>query len=140
MLYNILKSLYICDTMKKITNILQALSLSFLLVGALAIVACSAKASSKLLPDDNKDKLNKKTETRLTLGMMPKAKLSLDAGFRYNGTMNTGFRLSDNNAWNFKSVMTFKKGNVTYVLPYKAQIQQPSNMNFHQIQIVLPLK
>jgi hypothetical protein len=72
--------------------------------------------------------------------MSGKAKLSLDAGFRYNGAMNSGFKLSDNNAWNFKSVMTIKKGNVTYVLPYATQIQQPSNMNFHHLQIVLPLK
>jgi hypothetical protein len=124
--------------MKQITNILQALSLSFFLAGALAIVALNAQASDNILTDKNKDKI-KKTESGLSL--MPKANLSLDAGFRYNGAMNSTFRLSDNNAaLSMKSVMTFKKGNVTYVLPYATQIQQPSNMNFHHLQIVLPLK
>ena len=125
--------------MKQITNILQALSLSFFLAGALAIVAMNAQASDNIITDKNKDKIKKTTESGLSL--MPKANLSLDAGFRYTGSMNSTFRLSDNNAaLSMKSVMTFKKGNVTYVLPYATQIQQPSNMNFHHLQIVLPLK
>jgi hypothetical protein len=125
--------------MKQITNILQALSLSFFLAGALAIVAMNAQASDNIITDKNKDKIKKTTESGFSL--MPKANLSLDAGFRYTGSMNSSFRLSDNNAaFNLKSVMTFKKGNVTYVLPYATQIQQPSNMNFHHLQIVLPLK
>jgi hypothetical protein len=124
--------------MKQITNIFHAFSLSFFLAGALAIVAISAQASDNILTDKNKDKI-KKTESGLSL--MPKANLSLDAGFRYDGSMNAGFRLSDNNAaLSIKSVMTFKKGNVTYVLPYATQIQPLPNMNFHHLQIVLPLK
>lgn len=123
--------------MKQITNIFQAFSLSFFLAGALAIVAISAQASDNILTDKNKDKI-KKTESGLSL--MPKANLSLDAGFRYSGSMTSAFRLSDNSALNIKSVMTFKKGNVTYVLPYATKIQPPSNMNFHHLQIILPLK
>ncbi|SFE95484.1 hypothetical protein SAMN05518672_1138 [Chitinophaga sp. CF118] len=127
--------------MKKITNIFQALSLSFFLAGTLAVVAMNAHASDNIITDKNKDKI-KKTESGLSL--MPKANLSLDAGFRYSGSMNSTFKLSsDNNnavAFNIKSVMSFKKGNVTYVLPYATQVQQPSNMNFHHLQIVLPLK
>jgi hypothetical protein len=140
LLYNILKSLYICDTMKKITNICKALSLSFLLAGALITQCFSVKANDNTISDNNKDKI-KKNETKASpLASMPKANLSLDAGFRFNGSMNTGFRLSDNNAWNFKSVMTIKKGNVTYVLPYAAQVPAPVNMNFHHLQIILPLR
>jgi hypothetical protein len=124
--------------MKQITNIFQAFSLSFFLAGALAVVAISAQASDNILTDKNKDKVKKTTESGLSL--MPKANLSLDAGFRYSGSMTSAFRLSDNSALSIKSVMTFKKGNVTYVLPYATKIQPPSNMNFHHLQIILPLK
>jgi hypothetical protein len=125
--------------MKKITNILQPLSLSLFLAVAMAIVAMDAQASDNILTDKNKDK-EKKTESGLSL--VPKLNLSLDAGFRYTGSMNVGFKQTEANAaaFNIKSVMTFKKGNVTYVLPYATQVQQPSNMNYHRVQIVLPLK
>lgn len=127
--------------MKQITTILKAFSLSFLLAGALAITAISAKASDNPLNDNDKDKI-KKAENKITFNSMPKANLSLDAGYRFN-SMSTGFKLSDDNsAINFKSIMTIKQGNVTYVLPYAAQIQQPANMNmgFHHLQIILPLR
>ncbi len=131
--------MYICDTMKQLTNILQTFSLSFLLAGILVIAGLTAKANDNLT-SDNKDKI-KKNETKLSLtGLSGKANLSLDAGFRFNGAMSSNFKLSENNSWNFKSVMTIKKGNVTYVLPYATQIQPPSNMNFHQLHIVLPLR
>jgi len=131
--------LYICDTMKQLTNILQTFSLSFLLAGILVIAGLTAKANDNLT-SDNKDKI-KKNETKLSLtGLSGKTNLSLDAGFRFNGAMSSNFKLSENNSWNFKSVMTIKKGNVTYVLPYATQIQPPSNMNFHQLHIVLPLR
>lgn len=142
MLYNTSKNLYICDTMKHINTILHAFSLSFVLTGALIVATLTSHANNiGLVDDDNKDKV-KKAEDKITLAEMPKANLSLDAGFRFSGNMNAGFHLSDNNQWNFKSVMTFKRGNATYVLPYAAQIQQPTNMNlgFHHLQIVLPLK
>jgi hypothetical protein len=125
--------------MKQITNILQTFSLSFLLAGILVISGLTAKANDNLT-SDNKDKI-KKNETKLSLaGLSGKTNLSLDAGFRFNGAMSSNFKLSENNSWNFKSVMTIKKGNVTYVLPYATQIQPPSNMNFHQLHIVLPLR
>jgi len=126
--------------MKKITNILQPLSLSLFLAVAMAVVAMDAQASDNILTDKNKDK-EKKTESGLSL--VPKLNLSLDAGFRYTGSMNVSFKQAETNAaaFNIKSVMTFKKGtNVTYVLPYATQVQQPSNMNYHRVQIVLPLK
>ena len=131
--------MYICDTMKQLTNILQTFSLSFLLAGILIVSGLTAKANDNIT-SDNKDKI-KKNETKLSLtGLSGKANLSLDAGFRFNGAMSSNFKLSENNSWNFKSVMTIKKGNVTYVLPYATQIQSPSNMNFHQLHIVLPLR
>lgn len=131
--------MYICDTMKQITNILQTFSLSFLLAGILVITGLTAKANDNLT-SDNKDKI-KKNETKVAFeGLSGKTKLSLDAGFRFNGAMSSNFKLSENNSWNLKSVMTIKKGNVTYVLPYAAQVQPPSNMNFHQLHIVLPLR
>ena len=127
--------------MKKRTFILQTFSLSCLLAGILAFGALTASANDKFLPDDNKDKVNKKTENRLLLGAVRKTKLSLDAGFRYSGTINSEFRLTAGSSWNMNSVMTYKKGSITYVLPYTAQIQQPSNMQqFHKLQIVLPLR
>lgn len=125
--------------MKQITNILQTFSLSFLLAGILVITGLTAKANDNLT-SDNKDKI-KKNETKVAFeGLSGKTKLSLDAGFRFNGAMSSNFKLSENNSWNLKSVMTIKKGNVTYVLPYAAQVQPPSNMNFHQLHIVLPLR
>ena len=131
--------MYICDTMKQITTIFKTFSLSFLLAGAMAITAMSAYASDNLLNDNNKDKI-KKAETKISFSSMPKANLSLDAGYRFNA-INAGFKLSDDkNSWNFKSTMTIKQGNVTYVLPYAAQIQQPTNMGFHHLQIILPLR
>lgn len=124
--------------MKQITTIFKTFSLSFLLAGVMALVATSAYASDNIT-NDNKDK-GKKAEEKLSLSAMPKANLSLDAGYRFNA-INAGFKLSDDNAsWNFKSTMTIKQGNVTYVLPYAAQIQQPSNMGYHHLQIILPLR
>ncbi|RFM36146.1 hypothetical protein [Chitinophaga silvisoli] len=125
--------------MKQITTIFKTFSLSFLLAGVMALAALSAQASDNLTNDNNKDK-GKKAEEKLSLSAMPKANLSLDAGYRFNA-INAGFKLSDDNSsWNFKSTMTIKQGNVTYVLPYAAQIQQPSNMGFHHLQIILPLR
>jgi hypothetical protein len=125
--------------MKQITTIFKTFSLSFLLAGVMALTALSAHASDNLTDDNNKDK-GKKAEEKLSLSAMPKANLSLDAGYRFNA-INAGFKLSDDNSsWNFKSTMTIKQGNVTYVLPYAAQIQQPSNMGFHHLQIILPLR
>lgn len=131
--------MYICDTMKQRTNILHTFSLSFLLAGLLVITGLTATANDNIT-SDNKDKI-KKNETKLALANMSgKTNLSLDAGFRFNGAMSSNFKLSDNNSYNFKSVMTIKKGNVTYVLPYATQIQPPVNMNFHQLHISLPLR
>lgn len=125
--------------MKQITTIFKTFSLSFLLAGVMALAALSAHASDNLTNDNNKDK-GKKAEEKLSLSAMPKANLSMDAGYRFNA-INAGFKLSDDNSsWNFKSTMTIKQGNVTYVLPYAAQIQQPSNMGFHHLQIILPLR
>ncbi|QHS62492.1 hypothetical protein [Chitinophaga agri] len=125
--------------MKQRTNILHTFSLSFLLAGLLVITGLTATANDNIT-SDNKDKI-KKNETKLALANMSgKTNLSLDAGFRFNGAMSSNFKLSDNNSYNFKSVMTIKKGNVTYVLPYATQIQPPVNMNFHQLHISLPLR
>ncbi len=138
MLYDILKSLYICDTMKTRTSILHSFSLSCLLAGILVLCSISSKANDLSTNSDN-DKDKKKAGSSLFAGALPKTNLSLD-GFRYNGMLNSEFKLTANNTWNFKSVMTYKKGNVTYVLPYNFQVQQPANMQFHKLQLVLPLK
>lgn len=140
MLYDILKSLYICDTMKTRTFILQSFSLSCLLAGILACCVLTARANDLALNND-KDKVSKKTESRFLLGAMPKTNLSLD-GFRYNSSFSSEFRLTSSTSWNIKSVMTYKKGNVTFVLPYNLQVQQPSTeqQQFHKLRIILPLK
>ncbi|MCW3467723.1 hypothetical protein [Chitinophaga nivalis] len=76
---------------------------------------------------------------------MPKTKLSLDAGYR-SGTLSSDFRFNNNkyvntNVINFRTVMTYTQGNVTYVVPYSVQVpQQPGNMNFQKLQVILPLK
>lgn len=139
MLYDILKSLYICDTMKTRTFILQSFSLTCLLAGMLICCVLTARANDLALNSD-KDKVAKKTENRFLLGAMPKTNLSLD-GFRYSGTLSSEFKLTSSTSWNIKSVMTYKKGNVTFVLPYNLQVQQPGNMQqFHKLRILLPLK
>jgi hypothetical protein len=125
--------------MKTRTFILQSFSLSCLLAGIMVLCSFSAGAND-LSPNSDKDKVTKKTGSALFMGALPKTNLSLDAGFRYSGMLNSEFKLTANNTWNFKSVMTYKKGNVTYVLPYNFQIQQPSNMQYHKVQLVLPLK
>ncbi len=125
--------------MKTKTFILQSFSLSCLLAGVMVLCALTGRAND-LSPNSDKDKVAKKTGNRFSMGALPKTNLSLDAGFRYSGSINSEFKLTASNTWNFKSVMTYKKGNVTYVLPYNFQIQQPSNMQFHKLQLVLPLK
>lgn len=125
--------------MKTRTSILQSFSLSCLLAGIMVLCSFAGRAND-LLPNSDKDKVTKKTGNSLFMGALPKTNLSLDAGFRYSGTLNSEFKLTASNTWNFKSVMTYKKGNVTYVLPYNFQVQQPTNMQFHKLQLVLPLK
>ncbi|WP_160713505.1 hypothetical protein [Chitinophaga solisilvae] len=97
--------------------------------------------------DNEKDKAKKTDNTHFVLSMsMPKSKLGLDAGYRYSGSITSDFRFNTNNAVNaaptvnFKSVVTYTKGNVTYVLPYNVQMPQPGNTNFQKLQIILPLK
>ena len=128
--------------MKTRTFILQSFSLSCLLAGMLVLSAITAGANDLKLNRDNndKDKASKKTEKSFLMGALPKTNLSLDAGFRYSGVLSSEFKLTPSNTMNIKSVLTYKKGNVTYVLPYTFQVQQPSNMQFHKLQIVLPLK
>lgn len=122
-------------------NISGRFSLSCLLAGALAVFALKAQANNSFLPDDNKDKV--KTDSRFAL-RMPKTNLSLDAGYRLSGAFSSSFKLSsgENNVTtvNFKSVVTYTKGNVTYVVPYNFQVPQPNGQNFHKLQIILPLK
>ncbi|KAA2241609.1 hypothetical protein F0L74_17130 [Chitinophaga agrisoli] len=124
--------------MKTRTFILQSFSLSCLLAGILVFGALTASANDLALNSD-KDKGAKKTENRFLLGAMPKMNLSMD-GFRSTGMLTSEFKLTPSNSWNIKSVMTYKRGNVTYVLPYNVQIQQPSNMEYHKLRIILPLK
>lgn len=136
--------MYICATMKTKINISKTFSLSCLLAGALAFFALSALANNPFLPSDNeKDKAKKTADnTHFVLNTaMPKTNLALDAGYRFTGSMSSNFKFTNTNAINFKSVMTYTKGNVTYVVPYTVQMpQQPGNMNFQKLQIILPLK
>ncbi len=113
-----------------------------MLAGVMALLAIKAQANSNLLPTDNKDKVKKTDNTHFVLNTsMPKANLGLDAGYRYTGAFSSDFKFTNNNTVNFKSVMTYTKGNVTYVVPYNVQVpQQPGNMNFQRLQIILPLK
>jgi esterase/lipase superfamily enzyme len=154
MLYNISKSLYICVTMKAKTYISRTFSLSCLLAGALAFFALNALAnSSSFLPtDNNKDKTKKTADSQhfVLNTAMPKTNLSLDAAYRYSGTFSSDFKFTTNtnnvnnanNVINLKAVMTYTKGNVTYVVPSNVQVQSqpPGNMNFQKLQIILPLK
>lgn len=101
--------------------------------------------------DSNDDKLGKKTEVKYRLTAMPKTNLSLDAGYKANGFLNNAFRLSSDfklssdDAVSVKSVMTYKKGNVTYILPYSVQVQTPApqpqaDMQYHHLQVRLPFR
>ena len=136
--------------MKARTNILRIFSLSCLLAGALACFAHSALANSEsFLPsDNNKDKVKKAGDgPHYVLNTaIPKTKLSLDGSFRFSGSFNSDFKLTsipnEHHLINFKTVMTYTKGNVTYVVPYNVQVQNqpPGNGNFQKLQIILPLK
>jgi hypothetical protein len=130
--------------MKAKTYISRTFSLSCLLAGALAFFALNALANISLLPtDNNKDKVKKADSPHFVLNTaMPKTNLGLDAGYRYTGALSSDFKFTNNNVINFKTVMTYTKGNVTYVVPYNVQVQQqpPGNMNFQKLQIILPLK
>lgn len=91
--------------------------------------------------DNEKDKVVKKTETRYNLTAMPKTNLSLDAGFKASGILKTDFNLSsDNSTVNVKSVLTYKRGNVTYIVPYSVQAQPVPSMKYHQVQFNLPFR
>ncbi|NIG57041.1 hypothetical protein [Chitinophaga sp. Cy-1792] len=132
--------------MKTKTNILRVFSLSCLLASAIALFASEAQANNSLFANDNKDKV-KKTDNRFVLNTtMPKTNLGLDASYRYTGAFSSDFKFTNTNnniqTVNIQSVMTFTKGNVTYVVPNNIQVQQqqPGNLNFQRLQIILPLK
>lgn len=135
--------MYICVTMKTKIHISKTFSLSCLLVGAMALFAISALANNTILPTDNeKDKAKKTDNVHFVLNTaMPKTNLALDAGYRFTGSYNSNFKFTNTNVINFQSVMSYTKGNTTYVVPYTVQpIQPPGNMNFQKLQIILPLK
>ncbi|RFS20973.1 hypothetical protein DVR12_16610 [Chitinophaga silvatica] len=99
--------------------------------------------------DNNKDKVKKAGDGPhyVLNNAIPKTKLSLDGGFRFSGSFSSDFKLTtipntNYNVINFKTVMTYTKGNVTYVVPYNVQVQNqpPGNGNFQKLQIILPLK
>ncbi|MBV8253871.1 MAG: hypothetical protein JO154_14810 [Chitinophaga sp.] len=132
--------------MKKETNILKVFSLSCMLASVMALFATAATANTNL-STDNKDKVKKTENTHFVLNTtMPKTNLGLDAGYRYSGAFSSSFKFTNtntnNSAVNFQQVMTYTKGNVTYVVPYSVQVQQqmPGNLNFQKLQIILPLK
>ncbi len=132
--------------MKTKTNILRVFSLSCMLASAMALFGFEAMANTNILPNDNKDKVKKTENTRFVLNTaMPKTNLGLDAGYRYSGAFSSDFKFTNTEkeqSVNFKQVMTYTKGNVTYVVPYNVQVQQqmPGNLNFQRLQIILPLK
>lgn len=117
------------------------------MVSAMVMLALSVKANDLgIEPDDNNDDKVKKTETRYNLGAnnaMPKTNLSLDAGFTASGILKTSFNLSSKNTVNVKSVMTYKKGNVTYIVPYNVNVSVQAaepTMRYHQVHIKLPFR
>ncbi|SHM06782.1 hypothetical protein SAMN05444266_106252 [Chitinophaga jiangningensis] len=132
--------------MKTKTNILRVFSLSCMLASAMALFAVEAMANNSILPNDNKDKVKKTENNRFVLNTaMPKTNLGLDASYRYSGAFSSDFKFTNTNnvqSVNFQQVMTYTKGNVTYVVPYSVQVQQqmPGNLNFQRLQIILPLK
>ncbi|WP_143312730.1 hypothetical protein [Chitinophaga eiseniae] len=128
--------------MKTKINISKTFSLSCLLAGAMALFAISAVANTLLPTDNEKEKAKKTDNVHFVLNTaMPKTNLALDAGYRFTGSYNSNFKFTNTNVINFQSVMTYTKGNMTYVVPYTVQpIQQPNNMNFQKLQIILPLK
>lgn len=151
MLYNTSKKYYICDTMNLLTYIFRHFSLSCVMAGALALASVKASASANSVegPGDSYDRMSnkiEKTSFKLGASFMKKTSLSLDGAFKNSGNVNSDFKFTSENSnvstLNFKSVVTYKKGNVTYILPYAVQIQQPSNLNlgFHNLQITLPLR
>lgn len=103
--------------------------------------ALSVQASVSDPDNDNKEKPVRKEEPKYTLtSAVPKTNLSLDAGFRTSGILKTQFKLSSDNTVNVKSIMTYKKGNVTYIVPYSVQVQEaPVNMRFQQLQMKFKL-
>lgn len=124
---------------------MRTFSLSCLLVGALALIAHSALANSNnsWLTDNEKDKVKKTDNTFFVLNTaIPKTNLRLDASYRYGGSYTSDFKFTNTNTINVKSVMTYTKGNITYVVPYSVSVpqQMPGNMNFQKLQIILPLK
>lgn len=128
--------------MKRIQYILHTFSLSFALSTLLLLGALKVSANdSGLISEDDKSKAIKKTEASFNLSAMPKNGLSLDAGFKYSGILNSEFKLINNNTISVKSIMTYKKGNVTYVVPYSFQVpNQQGNNKYHQLQLNLPLR
>ncbi|MFY0253748.1 hypothetical protein ACDQ55_07300 [Chitinophaga sp. 30R24] len=135
--------------MKAKNYISRTFSLSCFLASALAFFALNAVANNNFLPsDNNKDKVKKASDSQhfVLNTSMPKTNLGLDASYRYSGTFNSDFKFTNtannNTVINLNAVMTYTKGNITYVVPYNVQVQSqpPGNMNFQKLQIILPLK
>ncbi|RAI99742.1 hypothetical protein LX64_04294 [Chitinophaga skermanii] len=137
----LLKNSYLCYTMKSIIHITKSLSLSCLLAGILILTGFKAQANESVLPDDNKDKIAKKVDDRL---FMPKTNLSMDAGFKTSGMINSAFKLSSTYAPEPQvTTPAFKKGNFTFVLPANFQMQQTAPVDiqkYHKVQISIPLR
>ena len=129
--------------MKKINNIIHTFSLSCLMVSALFMVALNVQANDLGGNfDNNDDKVVKKTENKYNLSAMPKTNLSLDAGFTASGILRTDFKLSSDNTVNVRSVVTYKRGNVTYIVPYIVQVPPTPSLapqHYHQLQVQVKL-
>lgn len=113
------------------------------------MVALSVKANETGLGENDKAVVKKTTDKTdhpfsLTTTTMPKTNLSLDAGFTSSGILKTSFNLSSSNTVNVKSVMTYKKGNVTYIVPYNVNVNVQQNaeptQRYHQVHIRFPFR
>jgi hypothetical protein len=109
---------------------------SFILVSFAAIALASmgggknkAKTNSSIKPDI--------TPIRTTNGF------TLKAGPNYRGSMILGQDKSNNTVISFNSIVTYQKGNTTYILPYKYKLQtssyQPGKSNLQMFNLRLKI-
>ncbi len=97
---------------------------SFVLIGMAVLAIASMGGGTK----KNKSAKADITPIRTTNGF------TLKAGPNYNGSMIFGQAKSKNEI-SFNSVITYQKGNTTYILPYKYKLQSSSYQSKSSLQM-----
>jgi len=110
--------------MRKYRNITSPYVKNSLLIAAVFVVAqCVFAVTGKRLSTDSGDDKNKASENTVAFSNLKSSvRFSLKDSYSVNNKNNRNLSfISENAKMQQASFVSFKKGNVTYVLPYKTQ-------------------